>query len=126
MPLALVFALNSAEAGVVHADVAEYLSGQLIFGIVAFRLFLEVNAAQVQRMNARRNLRLGFTCQPAESLVSPAAGEEFAWILLGDMRDKRNCAGGVRHLGGNSEHRVHRNRHGKLSALVVANDSAFG
>ena len=58
--------LQAAQTVVIGADVAKHLRGQLVVGIEALELFLEVDALQVQRLHPRDGRRIQLAGDPGE------------------------------------------------------------
>jgi hypothetical protein len=110
---------------IVHADVAQNLGRQISFRVETFRLFLEMNAAQVQRAYAVSDLGVSFSRNPAESPCSFALGKQFPRVNLGNARDQRYCSRKIGYFGGHREHRIHRNRHRQFASGTVINNSAL-
>ena len=122
----VVFALDAAQAFVIGADVAEHLGRELSLGIEALRFFLKVDALQVQGANSINDVRVGFSRDPAESLVSPAVGQHHARVPAADARNQRDGIGQIGNLAGNGEGRIDQDRHGERVALAVVDDTALG
>ncbi len=69
--LLVEFLFEAAEAVVVHAHVAEHLRGDLVVGIEALKLLLEVDALHVEGAHARCNF--GVTRRAIQAKLCPAA-----------------------------------------------------
>jgi hypothetical protein len=84
MELRLVFQLQAAEAVVVGADVAEDLRGDLVVGIEALKLILEIDALEALGLDevadAGGNFRRDAAGDPGKAV---AVGEAVGDLLLG-------------------------------------------
>ena len=69
MQLAVEFSFEAAETVVVDADVAQHLRGDLVVGIEALELLLEVNALHVEGANFRGNLGRNAARDPGKVLA---------------------------------------------------------
>ncbi len=95
-------------------------------GIKALRLFLEVNALQLQGIDAFDGLVIGLARHPAEGLVRAAVRQHDVVVITRDARDERNRGGKIFDFGGHGERGIHQHRHGQLVARAVVDDAALG
>ena len=112
--------------GIFHADRTEHLRGQIARGIEALRLFLEMNALQLQGIDALDGLVVGLARHPAERLVRAAVRQHDVVVIAGDARDERNRGGKILDFGGHGECGIDQDRHGQLVAGAVVDDAALG
>ena len=67
--------LDAALAGVFHAHRAQHLRRQIACGIKALGFFLEVNALQLERVDALDGFVVGLARHPAEVFMRSAIGQ---------------------------------------------------
>ena len=118
--------LDAALAGILHADGADHLRRQIARRIKTLRLLLEMDALQVQRLDALDRLVIGLARHPAKSLVIAAVRQHYVVVFAGDARDQRHRRGQVFYFGGHSECGIHEHRHCQLVTGAVINDAALG
>ena len=81
--------LDAALAGILHAHGSEYLRCQIARGIKALRLFLEMNALQLQGIDALNGLVVGLARHPAKRLMRAAVRQHYVVIIARNARDER-------------------------------------
>ena len=95
--------LDAALAGIFHSDGTEHLRGQIACGIETLRLFLEVNALQLQGIDALDGLVAGLARHPAERFVRAAIRQHHVLVVACDAGNQRNRGGKIFNLGGDGE-----------------------
>ncbi len=82
--------LNAALAGVLHADRAEHLRSEISRWIKAFWFFLEVDALQLEGVDALDSFIVSFAGDPTEGLVRTAIGEDDVGVFTRNAGDQGN------------------------------------
>ncbi len=76
---AVEFFFKAAEAVVVDANVAQHLRGELVVGIEALKLLLEVNALHVEGLHGGGDLRRDAARDPGEVMAGVEACGDRVW-----------------------------------------------
>jgi len=120
--------------GVVGADVAEDLGGEIVVGVEALELFLDVNTAEVELADAVGGVGIEAAADPGEVAGGVEAGEDLRLrgevilrVGVDDLGEELRGVGAVvAELGGDGVDRVDEDGHAELAEVAVVEDAAAG
>ena len=124
--LVVELVLDPALTGILHANRTQHLRREIARRIKALRLLLEVNALQLQRIDALDGFVVRLARHPAERLVRAAIRQHYVVVVARDARDKGNRGRKVFDFSGHRECGIDQHRHRQLVTGAVVNHSALG
>ena len=125
------FFFQAAEPVVVNAHVAQHLRGDLVVGIEALKLFLEVDALHVEALDGGSDLRRDAARDPGKVVAGGEARGDLVFggqrvVGIGVHQRGEGARGGllVGDLGGIGVDGVDQHGHGQLAHVAVIENAA--
>ena len=100
MQIAVEFFFQAAQSVVVDAHVAQHLRGDLVVGIEALKLLLEVNALHIEGLHRGRNLRRHAARDPGKVVPGIQARGNLVFVVNASSGSVCTSAASVRAAAG--------------------------